>query len=256
LNLETGAVDSAPWGQRLPDSIYPAYDGGLLIFSDGKPGIIRTSGSPAGSAYQLLDIGIPRISQLAVSTDLPLAAWKDSSENTLNIADFSGSGRIYSMKPGGLPEKPIWSMDWAGTKLVLAYPGELVVLSPLETEQIPPVRITDNRLPERWYRLRGGSDRLVVQFPETGILGIILPENLPKNGLPEGPEINDFAGLLEYYTLSAGDSLEDSGNQKQAEIFYRWALPYIRENRSLHPLEEIWPALESELTTRRMKLRN
>lgn len=252
MNLQNGEVIRSAWGKAIPDSIYPAVDGNLLVLTGSAAGLVESSYSP-------LDSKLWPISQLAVSTQHPLAAWKDAVDDKLHISDFSGGQRIFSIDKSGLPGQSAWSLAWAGEKLVMAYPGELFAVTLLDDGTSKLEKISDKRLPGRWYRLRGGENRLIVQSPETGMLGIIRAggTDFPESaGAEIGAEEEDFPALLEYFALSAGNFLEGEGELKSAEKFYGWILPYIREYRSRRPLEEIWPELESELATRRLNLRS
>ncbi|RKX84735.1 MAG: hypothetical protein DRP70_12715 [Spirochaetes bacterium] len=243
LDLFSGIVSTRNWEGELPDSIYPASDGNLLIFTGDKAEL-----ADFNNGIQELGNGIPPLSMLAVSTTEPIAAWQEGGSSSIHIAGFERIDSPNSkMEIPGVP----WSMSWAGKMLVIAYPGKLYAL---EMEGHPAVyRLENERLPDRWYRIRGGKNNLVIQSPEEGTAGIL---SLAKENLPLSGEVReDFVSLLKKYTLTAGDKLEEAGFGSQADHYYRWVMPYIREYRSRYPLEEIWPNLESEITRRRSALR-
>ncbi len=255
LNLLSGEVSMRPWGGDIPDSIYPSSNGKILIFT-GMDTVL--AGFDTREIH--IDSDIPPVSLLTVSGTEPLAAWRDGESNGIHIAgygnDVSAYHRIINLEKDLLPAAAPWSMGWAGKLLVLAYPGKLFALD-IPDEGDPLIyQLTDLRLPDRWYRIRGDENRLVVQSPEAGILALITvraAEDDVQNSIRQ--DDGEFADLLRVNTLSAGDNLEKSGYFRQAERYYGWVLPYIREYRSRYPLEEIWPELESEITRRRMTLR-
>jgi len=242
LNLTTGAVKVRKWEGSPPDSIYPAYDGNLLIFSGGK---VILADFNSGEIRQ--ETRIPSLSMLAVSTRAPLAAWQESSGGSLHIIDFDTLKNLEIENPPGKP----WSMSWAGDSLVIACPGELCAIDIQGGEPSEFSILEDKRLPERWYRIRGGKNYLLIQSPEEGNAAILTPE---ETG-PVPVEDSDFQELLKKYSLSAGDELTRMALLTQADRYYSWVMTYIREFRSRYPLEEIWPNLESEITRRRNGLR-
>lgn len=256
LDPLSGEVLMADWEGDLPDSIHPAADGNLLIFTGGEARLAGFECGEYGRAMnKRLSADIPPVSMLAVSSELALAAWKDTESDGIHIADLSGGHKIIPLEPEILPALAPWSMDWAGGMLVLAYPGQLYALDLLSEGIHRIFRLEDARLPNRWYRLRGGTDRLVIQSPEPGIIAIVTP-GAAERDIKRNIGSHDFAGVLKEYALSAGDKLEDLKLYREAEGYYGWILPYIRNQRSRHPLEEQWPNLESAITGRRSVLRD
>ncbi|RKX97492.1 MAG: hypothetical protein DRZ90_06045 [Spirochaetes bacterium] len=240
LDLFSGIVSTRSWEGKLPDSIYPAFEGKLLLITGDKARLADFS-----STEQELVSGIPPVSVLAVSTTRPMAAWQGGGGGSIQITGFDSSDS--KLEIPGVP----WSMSWAGDMLIIAYPGELYAMKVNGNQTV--YRLEDERLPGRWYRVRGGKNSLVIQSPEEGTAGIlsISKDSRPPSGEADG----NFVELLKKYTLTAGDKLEEAGFSSQADRYYRWVMPYIREYRSRYPLEEIWPNLESEITRRRSALR-
>ena len=255
MDMKTGEVRAVSWNEDIPDSIYPAVDGSLLVFSNGEANLVSFNSGTGELDLKRLNTGISPVSLLAVSSEHPHAAWKDNTGDNFHIADFSGSGRKITLEPGTLPKIPAWSLDWAGNMLILAYSGKLLALNIADDGTAEVSRLEDDRLPDRWYRIRGGKDQLVVHSPETGTVAIVRSGNSAADK-QIGDPVEDFAALIERYTLSAGNLLEDSGRRREAEQFYAWILPFVRDFRSRHPLEELWPILEKDLTDRRSVLRN
>ncbi len=256
LNPLSGEVLMADWEGDLPDSIHPAADGNLLIFTGGEAHLAGFEGEEYGKALnKRLSAEIPPVSMLAVSSELPLAAWRDTVSDGIHMAELSGEHWIIPPDPGILPSHAPWSMDWAGGMLILAYPGQLYALDLFSKGIHRIFRLEDERLPNRWYRLRGGTDRLVIQSPEPGIIAIVTP-GAAERDIKRNIGNHDFAGLLREYALSAGDRLEDLQLLREAERYYGWILPHVRDLRSRYPLEEQWPNLESEITGRRAALRD
>ncbi|MCK5736534.1 MAG: hypothetical protein KAH21_08650, partial [Spirochaetaceae bacterium] len=245
LDLFSGEVMKRTWEEDIPESLYPASDGNLLVFNPGEAALTGFN-----SEKIQIETNIPPVSILAVSTEMPLTAWQDGRSNDIHIA---GYGAEFSEMNKKLSWDPPWSMSWAGRMLVLAYSGKLYAIDKPEEENPVIYKLEDERLPERWYRIRGESGRLVIQSPEAGITAVI---SVLSTKISDTDDSNrDFTELLRKSALTAGDKLEASGNSQQAERYYGWILPYIRESRSRYPLEEIWANLESKITQRRTALR-
>jgi len=248
LDLFSGRMSERKWTADPPDSLYPAPGGKVLIFNRGKVRLADFNTDEVGRETE-----IPPVAILAVSAEKPLAAWKDGRNNNIHIAGFDGryAGTHRVISPGeiSLPGNPPLNMSWAGNLLVLGYPGKLYFLDHPE-EQNPEVYLLRNEeIPQRWYRSTGGNNRMIIQVPDSGTAAIISPKDYPRI------DNSDFPGILREFTLTAGDTLEKSGFPEQAEIYYGWILPHIRNMRSRYPLEEIWPNLEAEITRRRTALR-
>jgi len=246
IDLFSGLVSSREWKGKIPDSIYPATEGQMIIFSGDRAFL-----SGFGSENLELESSIPPVSMLAVSTHSPLAAWRDGINGSLHISSYKNSTETEINFPPGIPR----GISWVGDMLVIAYQGKLYAIDVKNTpggEYPAAYRMEDKRLPESWYRIRGGENYLVIQSPEEETAMVLSIENADDEGL----QLNEnFSQLLEAYALSAGDELERAGLPRRAERYYRWVIHYVREFRSRYPLEGIWPDLESEITRRRVSLR-
>jgi len=242
VDLFSGIVTVKKWDGDSPDSIYPASDGNLMIFSGNKAEL-----ADFNSGKMKLVSRIPPVSMLAVSTRAPLAAWWEGGSSSLHITDFDAETDRQVEIPPGIP----WNMSWVGNLLVTAYSGKLYALNIQKSDKPEITLFEDERLPDRWYRIRGGEDYLLIQSPEEGTAAVL---TMKSSGSPRRQN-DDFPELLKKYTLDAGDELVKSGLLQQAGRYYSWVMPYIREFRSRYPLEEIWPNLESEITHRRSTLR-
>jgi len=250
LNMISGVVSIQDWQGETPESVYPAVNGNLLVFNKGEAVYLEFEDHNAGAMLtRRLGNNIPPVSMISVSGGQALAAWMDSTSNGIHVADFTGTHQFFTLDSVTLPARAPMSMDWVGELLVLGYPGKLYAFDISHIEGPHVYKLEDNRLPKRWYRLRGGSDHLIVHSPEPGIAAVITA------GAALEAELIGFEELVMVFTLDSGDLLENSGMLDSAEKFYGWVLPYIRNFRSVHPLEQIWPELESEVTGRRAILR-
>lgn len=253
LDPVTGVVTQRPWEENRPTVLHPAGGGNLLAVSGNEVSLVFTGAAdPPEAQHRIIDSELPPLSLAAASRKIPVMAWKAIGSPMIQIAP------IPLEEETNLPTSEIpvrqeirttgnpWGMDWSGSMLILAGPGRLTaVIFGADGSRETRV-LEDPRLPGRWYRIRGGEDRLLVHSPETGLIASIQPGTGPK----ENPS-TDFSFLLEAEVLNAGDLLENRGLDKEAAAYYSWALSLVRRERSRYPLAESWPMLEKEIADRR-----
>ena len=270
LNPISSVVTRRTWEGPGPDALYPAPGTVMLAVSGEEASLVFPSASPDDASIERIPLStaVPPLSMLAVSASSPIIAWRETGSSIIRLAgspERRGVEELFTAadtreKLEGIPEWVIpfqevsWGMDWAGPYLVLAGPGRLTALTFRNLENFEQLILEDPRLPDRWYRIRGGEGALLVHSPETGMLAVVTPEG--------GEELNDetgwgdFADLLEAHALDAGADLEGRGFRKEAEAYYGWLIPYIRAQRSRRPLSTLWPDMEEQAARLRMELRD
>ena len=237
--------------------IHGAPGGDLVtVGPDGARHIVSGVREPAAPLIRMLETDLPLMSQAAVSREAPLAAWMVPGNRMIRVIELPLPQPGEATLPGDAApvdirmESPVWMMDWAGHLLVLAGPGRLTAFDPSGSRWIEGFVLEDPRLPRRWYRIRGGSGRLLIHSPETGLVAVVST----NTKIPEGNGRLDFPSILESHALEAGRLLEDAGLNGRAVAYYTWVLTHVRRQRSRMPLEETWPALERDISDRRALL--
>ena len=255
-DLLTGIVERTPWSGPPPESVHALPGGRLLILSGAAA---FTAGGPGVPG--VLAEGLPPLSLTAVSASRPRIAWRDAGSGGIRIADGNGRIREKPLVGEPFPDAAPWGMAWTGSALVIAWPGRLVAIDG-RPEGEPALRtwvLENERLPNRWYRLYGGAERLMVHSPEDGAIILI---SAPEGGgqddtasvaaiAPNAGDIPEFIDLVGAFSLSAVDLVLAEGGARAAAAFCSWILPHVRSFRSEHPMEPLWPGLERELTRRR-----
>jgi hypothetical protein len=266
LDTRTGEVVSAPWNESIPDVIHPLPEGVFFTLSGPNASLLHFSGGHHVEV-QALEESVPPLAQLAVSSRYPVIAWREAlgedlrtaggieslpgSENLRTLDRLAETLHQFPWKTIAVPGNP-WSMDWSGEYLILAGPGRLTALRPFHSGDTEMVILEDRRLPRRWYRIKGGADSLGILLPESERVVLVIPD-ADKDTTLDTP---DFSMLLRNYALAAGEMLEKTESTDAAERYYGWILPYVRQERSAAPLDELWALLEKDLTERRTAIRD
>ena len=245
LDMLTAEVQEIDWEKGWVEPLFAASNGNLVALIDREAHYVDFSAHD-GVLVRLLDFYVPSVS--AVSTEAPKLAWLD--EKGIHLVSMEdGKEEIIPLEAGVLPSRSPWGISWFGANLVLAYPGTLYrVFLPVEgVARIS--RFEVEWLSEKWYRLRGGKNTLLIHTPESGKLRIcrIKKEN-PITSLPS------FKDFLAEHAIPAGQLLEEEKKFEAAVRYYNWMLPQIRTFRSGYPLEQVWARLEHELVERRLVL--
>ncbi len=250
-DLSTALVEKTPRIGLMPDSLHALSDGRLLILSGEAAYLMDESGKTAALTEK-----IPLLSMTAVSPSQPKIAWRTPGSEEVFFAD--GRGRTWKQSIAGAPFPPSspWDMAWTDSMIVTAWPGRLIAFAGADANTVSPESVfvlEDERLPGRWYRLFGGTDRLLVFSPESAAVAIVSAPGVFQSDTDIAiPEFIDVVGT---WALSAADRIEAEGGIRAAEGFCSWIIPYVRSFRSDHPMNPLWPELEAELTHRRAALR-
>lgn len=243
LDLLSAKVWSIDWKRGRAELLFAAPNGNLVILVDEEAYYVDFSSDVSA---RLLDFHFPSIS--AVSTEMLKLAWLDA--KGIHLASIEdGNKEIISLPTGVLPAGNPWGISWFDASLVLAYPGTLYTVT-LPVEGVPRIfEFEVEWLPERWYRLRGGKNALLIHSLETGKLRIYRIEE--EASITVLPSYRDF---LEKHAIPAGLLLEEKEEFAAAVRYYNWVLPQIRAFRSRYPLKAVWAKLERELVERRLVL--